>query len=509
MGHKDVECETRGDVLLDNWPLDCSRRTRIGGWLAAPYRGSGLEAHRGERPVRRADRTLPVLVAGTPVLVAGTASLVLPFVLHGAVTRAPTLRPALEMMLSLFSLSAAWLLRAQFVASRRLRDLLLVCVTLALGLTNLCLNALPAALDVRGGAYLAAAGIWGQLFVAGIFAAAVAVPTGKMVAQPRHPARIGLLLGLAPLSAAALGGLLMNALGLDPSAHVGAAGEAVLVVLVTGTIGLLAYAAAALTRENAGRPDHVVALLAIAALLLAGAGLCHLTMRSLPSGEVSTGTAMQVLAAGLLLCAAVVLERRVRSRMARAAALAERRRVARDLHDGIAQDLAFIAAHGAQIAAEMGEEHPVVVAARRALAVSRNTISNLSDPAGATASEALDAVAQELRDRFDVAIAVDAQIDDHLPFGVRAHLSRIAREAIANAARHGQAGNVLVSLRRAEGGVSLRVVDDGCGIPVDDRGVTPEGFGLRSMRERAGAIGGHLTVRRAPQGGTELEVVLP
>src|SRR5262249_2840960 len=156
------------------------------------------------------------------------------------------------------------------------------------------------------------------------------------------------------------------------------------------------------------------------------------------------GTAMRVPAIALLLCAAVVLERRVRARWAKAAALAERRRVARDLHDGIAQDLAFIAAHGAQMASEMGGDHPVVVAARRALAVSRSTISDLSDPAGATAGEALDAVAHELRERFDVAIAVDAQIDDHLPSGVREHLSRIAREAIANAARHGQARNVLV-----------------------------------------------------------------
>src|SRR5581483_4650091 len=244
-------------------------------------------------------------------------------------------------------------------------------------------------------------------------------------------------------------------------------------------------------------------------LLLAGVGLCHLTMRLLPSGEVGTGTAMRVLAAAILLSAAVVLERRVRARVARAAALAERHRVARDLHDGIAQDLAFIAAHGAQIATEMGEEHPVVVAARRALAVSRSTISDLSDPAGATASEALDAVAHELRDRFDIAIAVHAQIDDHVPSAVREHLSRIAREAIANAARHGNARNVLVSLRRAEGGLSLRVIDDGRGIPVDAGEAIPEGFGIRSMRERAGSLGGHLTVRHPAHGGTELEVVLP
>jgi signal transduction histidine kinase len=216
-----------------------------------------------------------------------------------------------------------------------------------------------------------------------------------------------------------------------------------------------------------------------------------------------------VLASALIFAVAVIMERRVRARVAKAAALAERRRVARDLHDGLAQDLALIAAHGPQMARELGEEHPVVVAARRALSISRSTISDLSDPAGASTAEALDAVAQELRERFDVAIAVNAEVDDPLADPVREHLSRIAREAIANAARHGQARNVLVSLRRAQFGLALRVVDDGCGIPSDDDGTVREGFGLRSMRERAGALGGSLTVRRVPQGGTELEVVLP
>ena len=79
-----------------------------------------------------------------------------------------------------------------------------------MGLMNLCLNALPAALDVEAAAILAAASLWGQLFVAGIFAAAAAVPTERLVARPDHPARIGLLLGLAPLAGAALGGLLIE-----------------------------------------------------------------------------------------------------------------------------------------------------------------------------------------------------------------------------------------------------------------------------------------------------------
>ena len=64
-------------------------------------------------------------------------------------------------------------------------------------------------------------------------------------------------------------------------------------------------------------------------------------------------------------------------------------------------------------------------------------------------------------------------------------------------------------MRHTENGVALRVLDDGCGIAGAESGVAPEGFGLRSMRERAAALGGQLNVRQPRRGGTELEVVLP
>ena len=67
---------------------------------------------------------------------------------------------------------------------------------------------------------------------------------------------------------------------------------------------------------------------------------------------------------------------------------------------------------------------------------------------------------------------------------------------------------MIVSLRHNEQGVVLRVLDDGCGIGAG-ASAAPEGFGLRSMRERAAALGGQMSVRQPQRGGTELEVVLP
>ena len=123
--------------------------------------------------------------------------------------------------------------------------------------------------------------------------------------------------------------------------------------------------------------------------------------------------------------------------------------------------------------------------------------------------DALEEIAQELRGRFQMAIAINADVEADLPSESREHVLRIAREAIANAGRHGHAKNVLVSLSQTGEGLALRVQDDGCGIGGTAKSVPQEGFGIGSMRERATGLGGRLTLREPGSGGTELEVVLP
>lgn len=121
----------------------------------------------------------------------------------------------------------------------------------------------------------------------------------------------------------------------------------------------------------------------VGSLTLAVAGLAALVLPLvLHVTAIGPPEALSVTAFVLILVGAVIVERRVRARLVRSAVLAERRRVARDLHDGIAQDLAFIAAHEAQIANLIGAEHPLVASAQRALATSRTAISDLSDAAG-------------------------------------------------------------------------------------------------------------------------------
>ena len=490
LGQDSVECEALDGVSIDNW-----------GWGAG--RGQALA---------RAFRAR----AGNPLamLLAGCAAVAFAISVHMGSVQAPGLRAALETMLTLFALAAAWLLRVQFASSRRRSDLLLLAAALVLALTNFCVSALPAALDLGAGMYFPSAELWGQLAVGGILAAAALTPSDRLVVRSAHPLGIIALLGLAALAVAGLGGLVSEipaqpATGGSPSYLADALARPLLVILVLGGTAPLAYAAVGFARRRHVEADRAATLLAAAAVLLAGASLSDLVTRSLAPGRIGADEAFRATAFSLILAAAVILERRVRGRLAKSAALAERRRVARDLHDGLAQDLAVIAAHGPSIAREMGDDHPVVVAARRALAISRSAISELTDPDGATAHESLEAVAQELRDRFAVTIAVDSQLDVDLEPTAREQVTRIAREAIANAVRHGRAQNVVVSLRPAERGVALRVVDDGCGIAPGDSGSVAEGFGLRSMRERAAALGGHMHIAPAERRGTELEVLLP
>lgn len=449
------------------------------------------------------------------LLAVGTVALAAPIVFRSAAVNAPALRAALETMMALFALAGAWLLRVQFMSSRRLRDLVLLQAALVLGLLNLWALAVPAALNLPAERYFAAAGLSGQLFAAAVLAAAAFVSSDRLVPGRPRPIAITAICSLASMVAAGLGGVLLRHAGVVASTDwsrrsLTATLEHPLVFVVVGiTTGLLAYAAIGFERRRRAESDDVAGILALAVALMVGASFSHVMPGALLPGHIGLSEGLRALAFAVVLFAAVRQEHAVRARMARGAALAERQRVARDLHDGIAQDLAFIAAHGPRFADELGEDHPVVIAAKRALAISRSTISELSDPDGASAHESLDAVAQELRDRFDIAIAVDAQLDRDLVPAAREQVSRIAREAIANAARHGHARNVVVSIRRAQNGVTLRVVDDGCGIAGSGRQNAPEGFGIRSMRERAAALGGELSVRPARRGGTELEVVLP
>jgi signal transduction histidine kinase len=198
-------------------------------------------------------------------------------------------------------------------------------------------------------------------------------------------------------------------------------------------------------------------------------------------------------------------------RVADVAALEERRRMARDLHDGLAQELAFAATQARALADR--SEHPtranlIAAATERALDESRRAIAALTRPLDEPLEVTVAQCAEDVCGRFDAGLVLDLEPGVHAPPDTREALLRIVREAVSNAARHSAAGEVRGRLRQTDG-VSLRVEDDGRGFDVTDLGHLSGRFGLVSMRERAEALGGTFAIVSRLEGGTAIEVNLP
>jgi len=212
---------------------------------------------------------------------------------------------------------------------------------------------------------------------------------------------------------------------------------------------------------------------------------------------------------------------RLAERGATLAAVEERNRIARDLHDTLAQSLAAIALQleSAQLLAEQGEAararetiERTLQLTRAALDDARRSVLELRAPPleGVGLLDAIRVLGRDLRARDGAPIAVSvegAEGADALPAAVESGLFHIAREALANAARHARVSAVSVLLERRGGDVELRVSDDGVGFDV--AAIPPGRFGLVGMSERARLLGGLLRVVTAPGTGTTIAVTVP
>jgi signal transduction histidine kinase len=188
----------------------------------------------------------------------------------------------------------------------------------------------------------------------------------------------------------------------------------------------------------------------------------------------------------------------------------ERRRIARELHDGLAHELAFIASKTHGSSEDTGsslELRQLADAADRALDEARRAITVLSAARPQSLASAVAQTAEDLGERFELAVELDLADDIEIPGDVTENLLRILREAMTNAATHGGSSRVTVQLQQADG-VRLVVEDNGCGFDVSSSSHS-NGFGLLSMKERAESIGGLLSLDSTPAIGTRIEVAVP
>jgi PAS domain S-box-containing protein len=194
----------------------------------------------------------------------------------------------------------------------------------------------------------------------------------------------------------------------------------------------------------------------------------------------------------------------------------ERRRIARDLHDGVLQDLSYTAAtmHLIMLDAEgtnLGEElQSAIDALRRSAQGLRDAVNDLrlEEEQDRPLLQLVESLVQRSQARArgcEITLEVGEDFPS-VPLGeTGTELSRIIQEAITNARRHSGAKRISVSLKMKGSDLLVEVSDDGRGFGPN----APAGVGLSSMRERAAVIGGELEIQSEPGQGTRVRSRVP
>lgn len=195
----------------------------------------------------------------------------------------------------------------------------------------------------------------------------------------------------------------------------------------------------------------------------------------------------------------------------------ERRRVAREIHDGVAQDLAALGYTLDEVIADAEGGNLDVVPALRELRGQFSTVlRNLRQSIGGlrsgvepgnTLGGALTELAEGLADRHQWQLHVDlAQFGPQLPAHTEAELFRIGQEALINVAKHAGARNVWLTCQVAATSILLAVEDDGIGMAKTR--ARSGSYGFVTMLERAQQLGASLTVQERRPAGTYVRVRL-
>jgi nitrate/nitrite-specific signal transduction histidine kinase len=227
----------------------------------------------------------------------------------------------------------------------------------------------------------------------------------------------------------------------------------------------------------------------------------------------------------LAIQAAVALENaRLQAELREMAIRGERERIAREMHDGLAQVLGYVNAKSQAVEELLavgrvddarGQLAQLATAARSVYVDVREAILGLTSPMAPERGlvGALEEYAARFSDASKIAVAVDASAEARaleLAPHVQAQVFRIVQEALTNVRKHADAQRTAIHLSLEPGVLRVAVEDDGQGMSTT--AAPSDGwphFGMRTMRERAAELAGQLEVGPAPTGGTCLELRLP
>jgi signal transduction histidine kinase len=422
---------------------------------------------------------------------------------------------AIETAATLVALLVAVLLIGRFFRAPLQSELVLAGSLLLLGLTNLCFSVIPWVADQQLGGFDTWAPIAGRLLGAAGLAAGSVLPAAPVRRPPQRAlwhalGAVAATLLLIGVAGAALAPHLP--VGVDPDVPPDPSGPDLVgepSVLVTQVVAMVLYAIAAFgfARRAERTADELMTWLAAAAAVAVFSRLNYFLFPSINSEWVYAGDFLRLAFYALILAGVLREITAYQHELAELAVHRERRRIARELHDGIAQELAFIRTQAYRLRPRADDPAArILEAADRALGESRHAIATLARPVNASLAESVAQAAAEVASRDAIALQLHLDPGLQAPDAVHDALSRIVREAVGNAIRHGGANSIEVTLARSDE-LQLTIEDDGAGL----RGEQPNGsgFGLVSMRERAETLGGTVELSQGGERGVRLEVRLP
>jgi signal transduction histidine kinase len=413
----------------------------------------------------------------------------------------PSLRLVLDATVVLVAVIVCVLTYVRFSLERRRFELVLVCGFFVVAAGTLAFTVAPALDGSPLGPVEMWVGIFARLGAVALIAAAPFTP-GHITRRVATPVAVAVL-------TAALAGLWAICRAADTSLPLLAPGHPqpnllTAVLALQALCGLAALVGFGLRYRAHG--EDLDRWLAFGATISLFAELHTVFAPPLSSEYVSQGDFLSVVSYGVLL---VGVWRAIRAAEFGRAVAEERARVARDIHDGLAQYLFAIAGQTSMLAGGAPVEEVVPhlqEAAAAAQQEARFAVLALSSAGGsAQFDSALNRYVEFLT--ADGALEVDLEIERGVALGPDEQIEvfRIVQEGLANVRRHASARRATVLIGVRDGERVVRIVDDGRGF--DDQ-ADSAGHGLRNIRARASAIGGGFRLATSPGGGTALEVVL-
>ena len=413
----------------------------------------------------------------------------------------PQARLALDTTVAVCATIVAILASVRFLVEGRVLDVLLACGFLAAGLGTLAFGVGP----VLGGGSLTPveswAGVSAQLLAGSLVAAAPFVHR-RVGSRPHLLAAAGVTPALVLVGTA--GGVVAVRPEHAVEPGLGHSFPLTLAYAALALLGMLAVVGFGLRYRAHGR--DLDSWLTLALTLTLFADLHYVLSPVLSSRYVLPGDFLRLLAYGVLL---VGVWRAISQAEFGRAVADERARVAREIHDGLAQYLFALSTQVNMLesGASLGDLLPrMKEATASAQQEARFAVLALSSASGTAPFDAA------LR-RYVEFLTADGELDVELDLDPSVALApdeqieifRIVQEGLANARRHAGARRALVTIGRRAGRRVVRVEDDGRGFEGEGNA---GGQGLRNMRRRADAIEGGFRLLTAPGRGTALEVIL-